>query len=209
MPTYFTMHTDNPQPRLIKQVVKGLQAGDIMVYPTDLSYALGCVLSNRHGQESIRRLRGLSDSHPLTLLCCSIAQVSQYCFLENEAFKILKQFTPGPYTFILPANKNVPRPAQGVKRKVVGVRIPNHPIPLALINALNEPLITTTLWLKGEETPLSCVEQIIQKTQGKVNLILDGGKSNPFPTSVIDLTGKEPVILRKGLGDTDWFETTD
>lgn len=208
MPIYFTMHKDNPQPRLIKQAVEGLQKGDVMAYPADSSYALGCTLSNRQGQETIRRLRGLSEKHPLTILCDSIAQVSQYCLLDNEAFTILKQFTPGPYTFILPATKKVPKLAQGLKRKVVGVRIPNHPISQALVQALGEPLLTTTLWLPGDEEPLSCVDQIIDKTQGRVNLILDGGKGNCHPTSVIDLTDKNPVVIRQGLGKTDWFNST-
>lgn len=206
MPVYFTMHADNPQPRLIKQAVEALRSGDVMVYPTDSSYALGCTLSNRRGQESIRQLRGLSDKHPLTLVCDSISQISQYCIVDNEAFTILKQFTPGPYTFILPARNNVPRPAQGLKRKVVGVRIPNHAICLALISQLTEPLLSTTLWLKEDKEPLCSLELVTKKTQGKVNLILDGGNTSPHPTSVIDLTCTPPLVLRQGLGDTQWFE---
>ncbi|MFI4936978.1 MAG: L-threonylcarbamoyladenylate synthase [Candidatus Berkiellales bacterium] len=207
MPLYFTMRTDNPQPRLIKKAAEALLSGEIIAYPTDSTYALGCILSNRHGLETIRQLRGLNEKHPLTLICSSIAQAAHYCTIDDQAFKILKQFTPGPYTFILPATKLVPRLAQGIKRKVTGVRIPNHAVALALIAELGGPLLSTTLWLKGEEEPITDPEQIIKHTKGCVGLILDGGIGSDKPTSVVDIADQKPVVVRKGLGDVTWFES--
>ncbi len=206
MTRYFTMHPDNPQPRLIKQAVEALNSGELLAYPTDSGYALGCSLLNRKALEVIRRLRGIDERHPLTLLCQSISEVSQYCLLNNEAFRILKQYTPGPYTFILPATSKVPRPALGIKRKVVGIRIPKHPIPTELLNALGCPILSTTLWLAGAEAPISDPLEIAQSTKGEVDLILDGGIRDELPSTVVDLVGEKPVIIRRGLGDPAPFE---
>ena len=200
------MHPDNPQPRLIKQAVEALQAGELLAYPTDSCYAFGCSLLNKKALETIRRLRGIDERHPLTLLCHSISEVSHYCLLSNEAFRILKQYTPGPYTFILPATTNVPRPALGLKRKVVGIRIPKNPIANDLLVAFGSPVLSTTLWLAGTESPVSDPMEIAHKTKGEVDLILDGGVGNDMPSTVVDLVGPKPVIIRRGLGDTTPFE---
>lgn len=201
------MHAVNPQPRLINQAAEAIEKGELIAYLTDSGYAFGCSLESRKALEALRRLRGLEDKHPLTLLCHSISEASQYCLLDNEAFKIFKEFTPGPYTFILPATKKVPRPIQGVKRKVVGIRIPSHPLALALVTAIGRPILSSTLWLKGEETPVFDPLEISHKTRGEVDLILDAGISNDEPSTVIDLTAEKPKIIRRGLGDTAPFES--
>ena len=202
---YLTMHADNPQPRLIKQAVEILQSGKLIAYPTDSTYALGCALHSKDAINTLRQLRDLKENHPLTLICSSISEVSHYCAVNNQAFAILKQSTPGPFTFILPANKEVPRPAQGIKRRVVGIRIPDHPIVAALVSALGTPLISSTLWLEGDEYPLCDPQEILQKTRGKVSLILDAGMGHEEPTTVIDLTGNEPELIREGKGDLNGF----
>lgn len=201
MSHYLTMHADNPQPRLIKQAVDLLLTGKIIAYPTDSTYAIGCALTHPQAQQAIRRLRALDDKRPLTLLCNSISQASEYCMVDNAAFAILKKYTPGPYTFILPAHKTVPRSAQGTKRKVAGLRIPAHPIPLALVEALQTPLLSATLWLPNDESPISDPHEIIAKTKGVIDLILDGGEGGEQPTTVVDLTGNVPEVLREGVGN--------
>jgi len=206
MTRYFTMHPQNPQPRLIQQATSALEAGELIAYPTDTNYAFGCALTARQALATIRRLRGLEENHPLTLICESISQVSQFCFLSDSVYRILKNYTPGPYTFILPATKQVPRLALGVKRKVVGIRIPQSPIALALVHSLQNPLLSATLWIRHADAPINDPREIITKTNGQVDLILDAGISNNLPSTVIDLIGSKPVIIRRGLGDTGPFE---
>ncbi|MBI2791316.1 MAG: threonylcarbamoyl-AMP synthase [Gammaproteobacteria bacterium] len=206
MTRYFTMHPDNPQPRLIKQAAEALLSGELLAYPTDSGYALGCLLSNRDAVEKLRRLRGVGVKHPFTLLCHSISEASQYCLLNDQIFRIFKEFTPGPYTFIVPATKKVPKPAQGLKRKEVGIRIPEYPIVSALLQALGTPILSTTLWLADDEEPISCPTEIAHKTKGEVDLILDGGTSNDNPSTVVDLLGSKPIVIRAGLGDISPFE---
>lgn len=200
------MHCDNPQPRLIKQAADAIQSGDLVVYLTDSGYAFGCALTSRRALEKLRRLRGLDERHPLTLLCHSISEASQYCQIDNETFAVFKRHTPGPYTFILPATKKVPRLIQGIKRKVVGVRIPQHPIALALVEAVGNPILSSTLWLAGESDPIHDPSEITQKTKGEVDLILDGGSYEGMPSTIIDLVERIPKVIRKGIGDPAPFE---
>lgn len=200
------MHPENPQPRLIKQAAEAILAGEVLAYPTDSGYALGCLLTNRNAVETLRRLRGVDEKHPFTLLCHSISEVAQYCLLNDQAFKIFKAYTPGPYTFILPATKKVPKPAQGQKRKEVGIRLPEHPIVNALVQAVGTPILSTTLWLAFDEKPISDPLEIAHKTRGEVGLILDGGISNDSPSTIVDLMGSQPLVIRKGLGDPSPFE---
>ncbi len=207
MTRYFTMHPLNPQLRLIKQAAEAVQAGELIVYPTDSTYALGCDLKSKEALNKLRLVRGLSENHPLTLICHSIAEAAQFCFISDQAFKILKEYTPGPYTFILPATKRVPRQAQGLKRKVVGIRIPNHPLPLALISELASPLISATLWIPGDEAPLTNPQDVIKKSRGLVDLILDSGIGDLTPTTLIDLVGERPVLIRSGKGDPTPFQS--
>lgn len=206
MPRYFTMHPENPQQRLIKQAAEALLAGELLAYPTDSGYALGSSLESSKALATLREIRGLDEKHPLTLICHSISQASTYCLLSDRAFSIFKTFTPGPYTFVLQATKKVPRPAQGMKRKNVGIRIPRHPIALALVEALGSPILSSTLWIAGDDEPISDPTEIALKTRGKVDLILDGGICSRNPTSMIDLVGDQPQVIRKGLGDTAAFE---
>lgn len=203
------MHCENPQPRLIKQAAEAIQSGELVVYLTDSGYAFGCALTSRTALEKLRRLRGLDEKHPLTLLCPSISEAAQYCQLNNEAFAIFKRFTPGPYTFILPATKKVPRLVQGIKRKVVGIRIPQHPIALTLVEAVGSPILSSTLWLAGEEEPICDPSQITGKTYGEVDLILDGGNYEGMPSTVVDLVEGFPKVIRKGIGDPAPFERPD
>ncbi len=206
MTRYFKMHPENPQPRLIAQAVAALEAGELLAYPTDSCYAFGCSLVAKRALETIRRLRGLDEKHPLTLLCHDISEVSDYCVIDDRVFRILKRFTPGPYTFILPATKKVPRPALGIKRKVVGIKIPEHHIAKAILQASSTPILSTTLWLPKDEEPLSDPLEIAPKTAGQVDLILDGGQVGNIPSTVIDLVEAQPIVIRRGLGDPTPFE---
>lgn len=203
MTQYFTMHSENPQPRLIAQAAEKLRQGALIVYPSDSTYAFGCALSSKNALEQMRKLRGISEKHPLTLACHSIAQAALYAVIENDAFNFMKKCVPGPYTFILAATKQVPRPAQGVKRKVVGVRIPDNKIALALIEALGEPILSTTLWLKGSSGPVSEPHLAVKDSMGKIDLVLDAGIGDDVPTTVIDFTQGGAELVRLGKGECD------
>lgn len=201
-----TIHPLNPQPRLIQQVVKVIQAGGVIVYPTDSAYALGCGLDNKPASERIRQIRALDKHHHFTLMCHNLSQLSVYAQVSNPTFRLLKAYTPGPYTFILPATRDVPRRLTHPKRKTIGLRVPNHPITQALLTTLGEPLMSVTLILPGQENPLVDVEEITYAIGGKVDLIIDGGPCSIDPTSVIDLTSDVPKILRAGKGDVSKLE---
>lgn len=203
MTQYFNMHSDNPQPRLITQAAERLRQGDLIVYPTDSSYAFGCSISSKNALERMRKLRGISDKHPLTLVCNNIAQAAKYALIDDDAFQFMKLHTPGAYTFILKASKNVPRPAQGIKRKVVGIRIPDNAIALALVTALDEPILSTTLWLKGEKEPNCDPRWVTKHSFGKIDLVLDDGIGDNTPTTVIDFSNEAPILIRKGKGAYD------
>lgn len=201
MTQYFTMHSDNPQPRLVAQAAEKLRQGALIVYPTDSTYAFGCALSSKNALEQMRKLRGISEKHPLTLVCHNISQAALYSVIENDAFNFMKKYVPGPYTFIMTATKMVPRPAQGVKRKVVGIRIPDNKIALALVEALGEPILSTTLWFKGEPEPVSDPHLAVKASFGKIDLVLDTGKGEYIPTTVIDFSQSEPELIRQGKGE--------
>ena len=206
MTIYYTMHPDNPQPRLVSKAVEQLRKGGLVAYPTDTAYALGCTLLNKSALETIRQIRKLQPNHPLTLICCDIAQAAQYAHIDDKAFRYLKELTPGPYTFILPANKNVPKLVTGVKRKAVGIRIPNHAIPRELLLELAEPMLSSTLWLPDEDTPITDPQSIPQTRASCVNLVLDGGEGSQLTTTIVDLTESTPKIIREGAGDITPFE---
>lgn len=205
MPLYFTMHPRNPQPRLINQTATAMLAGEVVIYPTDTSYALGCILTNLQGIEKMRRLREVNDKYPLTLLCYSIAQAAHYCLVDDRNYRILKQFTPGPYTFLLPATKKVPRQAHGVKHRLCGIRITNHPIPQALMQALGQPFLSTSCWPASLPAPLCVPSEFKNYTQGLVGMVLDGGEGKTDITSVVDLSGATIKVVRTGAGDVKAF----
>ncbi len=209
MAQFFTIHADNPQPRLIKQAAALLRDGAVIVYPTDSCYALGCHLGDKDAVVRIRQIRGLDDNHYMTLMCRDLSDLARYARVDNVQFRLLKNNTPGSYTFILDATKEVPRRLQHPKRNTIGIRIPDHPVALALLQELGEPLLSTTLILPNEEQPLNDVEEIRDHLDHLVDLVLDGGAVGLEPTTVIDLTTDTPAVLRRGKGDVTPFSTED
>jgi tRNA threonylcarbamoyl adenosine modification protein (Sua5/YciO/YrdC/YwlC family) len=209
MSQYFTIHPDNPNPRLIRQAAEVLRDGGIVVYPTDSSYALGCHLDDKNAVTRIRQIRGLDEQHHMTLMCRDLSEISRYAQVGNGQFRLLKNNTPGSYTFILKATKEVPKRLQHPKRSTIGIRVPDHPVALALLEELGEPMCSTTLILSDEEGPLNDAEQIRDLLQKQVELVIDGGAVGVDFTTVIDLTGDVPVLLRRGKGDVAPFGIED
>ena len=201
MAQYFRIHPENPQPRLIRQAVEILQRGGVIVYPTDSAYALGCRIGEREGLERIRAIRQLDEDHHFTLACRDLSEIALYARVSDPVFRKLKAHTPGPYTFVLPGTKQVPKRLLHAKRRTIGLRVPEHRIAQALLEALAEPLMTTTLILPGEEHPLSDPEQIAERLGKRVDLVIDGGPGGLAPTTLVDLSDDVPVVLREGLGD--------
>ena len=205
MAQYFVIHPDNPQARLIHQAVEILHAGGVIAYPTDSSYALGCMLGNKAAQERIRAIRGVDASHHFTLVCRNLAELATYAQVDNSQFRLLKANTPGQYTFILKATREVPRRLQHPKRSTLGLRVPEHAVTQALLDALDEPLLSMTLTLPGDETPLNQGWEIRERLEHAVDLVIDAGACASEPTTVIDLTADEPQLMRRGAGDPAAF----
>ncbi|MEJ4044386.1 L-threonylcarbamoyladenylate synthase [Erwinia sp. SLM-02] len=205
MSQFFYIHPDNPQPRLIKQTVEMLNKGGVIVYPTDSGYALGCKLEDKNAMERICRIRQLDGSHNFTLVCRDLSELSTYAHVDNTAFRLIKNNTPGNYTFILKATKEVPRRLMSEKRKTIGLRVPSNPIALALLEALNEPMMSTSLMLPGNDFTESDPEAIQDEIGKLVDLIIHGGYLGQQPTTVIDLTDDSPVVVREGVGDIQPF----
>ena len=201
MSQFFTIYPDNPNPRLIRQAAAMLRDGGIVVYPTDSCYALGCHLDDKDAVTRIRQIRQLDEQHHLTLMCRDLSEISRYARVDNSKFRLLKSNTPGSYTFILEATKEVPKRLQHPKRSTIGIRIPDHPVALALLEELGEPMSSSTLILPDEEWPLNDAERIRELLEKKVELVIDGGAVGVDFTTVIDLTGDKPVLLRQGKGD--------
>lgn len=201
-----SIHPDNPQARLLRQAANLIEEGGLLVYPTDSGYALGCKLGNKSALERIRRLRQLDKNHNMTLVCRDLSQLGTYAKVPNSIFRLLKAFTPGSYTFILNATHEVPRLMLHPKRKTLGLRVPENKITLALLDCLEGPLMSTTLILPGAKAPLSEPEAIRDLLGTQVDLIIDGGNCGQEPTTVVDLTGDYPVILREGKGDPEPFK---
>jgi tRNA threonylcarbamoyl adenosine modification protein (Sua5/YciO/YrdC/YwlC family) len=206
MARYFDIHPANPQRRAIVQVADIVRGGGVIAYPTDSCYALGCQLGNRDGFARIRSIRHLGERHHLTLVCQDFAQLGQFVFVPNPVFRAIKAATPGSYTFIVPATKEVPRRLQHPGRKTVGVRIPRHVATLALLAALGEPLVSSTLLLPGQDEPMIQGWEINEELGDAVDAVLDSGDCGTEPTTVIDFSGAEPEIVRRGAGDTSDFE---
>ena len=206
MARYFDIHPADPQPRSIAQVADIIRAGGVIAYPTDSCYALGCQLGNADGIARIRAIRGLDERHHLTLVCQDFAQLGQFARVANSVFRAVKAATPGSYTFILPATREVPRRLQHPGKKTVGVRIPRHAVTHALLGELGEPLVSSTLLLPGQDEPMTEGWQINDELGHVLDAVIDAGDCDTEPTTVIDFSGDEPEILRRGAGDTSAFE---
>ena len=205
MTQFFAIHPDNPQSRLLRQAVTIVNKGGLIVYPTDSGYALGCRLGDKEALSRIRYLRQLDKEHNMTLVCRDLSELSVYAKVSNSVFRMLKAFTPGAYTFILPATREVPRKMLHPKRRTLGLRIPDHNIALSLLEYMEAPIMSTTLILPEAEAPLSEPEAIRDILGKQVDLIIDGGLCGHEPTTVIDLTQDKPIIIREGKGDTSPF----
>ena len=206
MSQIFHVHPQNPQRRLIGQAVSMLRAGALVVYPTDSTYALGCTMTNKAAQSQIRRIRGINESHYLTLVCRDLSEIALYAKVDNSAFRLLRAHTPGPTTFIFKATHDVPKRLQDGKRRSIGLRVPDHPVAQDLLEALGEPLLSTTLRLVDDELPLSDPDEFIGRIEKQVDLVIDAGACGVNATSVVDLSEGAPVIVRRGLGDISAFE---
>lgn len=201
MSQYFVIHPETPQPRLIRQAAEIIRDGGVVVYPTDATYALGCLIGDKDALDRIRRIRGLDESHQLTLVCRDLSEIASYAKVGNAHYRLLKATTPGPYTFILPATKQVPRRVQHPKRKTIGIRVPENAILQALLTELGEPLMSTTLQLPGDEQPLNDPYEVRQRLEKLVDLIIDGAFGDLEPTTVVDLSEDVPRVVREGRGD--------
>jgi tRNA threonylcarbamoyl adenosine modification protein (Sua5/YciO/YrdC/YwlC family) len=203
---YFDVHPENPQRRAIGQVVALLREGGLIAYPTDSCFALGCLAGNKEGMERIRQIRHLDDRHHFTLMCHDFAQLGQLVYLSNTVFRTIKAATPGSYTFILPATKEVPRRLLSTRKKTVGVRIPDHAVAQAILTELGEPLLSSTLLLPGEDEPMTQGWEIKERLDHVVDAVIDSGDCGTVPTTVIDYSDDEPEIVRAGAGDLALFE---
>ncbi len=205
MSQFFQIHPDNPQARLIKQAAQIIHAGGIVALPTDSCYALVCHLDDKNAVERLRRIRGVDDKHHLTLLCRDLSEIALYARVDNRQFRLLKSATPGPYTVILEATKSLPRRLSHPSRKTIGLRVPENAIASALLEELQQPLIGTTLLLPGDDEMLNDADSIRDRLEKQIELIIDGGACSMEPTTVIDLSGDEPTLIRQGRGDAALF----
>ena len=195
------LHPKNPQVRLVRQAVAAMRSGGVIVYPTDSCYALGCAIGDKGAMERIAHIRQTDKHHFFTLVCRDLSEIARYARVENWQYRLLKAATPGPYTFILEATREVPRRLLNPKRRAIGIRIPDHPVPLLLLEELGEPLMSSTLSLPGDKYPLTDAAEIYARLKNEVAVVLDGGNCGLDPTTVVDLTGGAPVIIRVGKGD--------
>lgn len=200
------IHPENPQPRLVRQVVDVLENGGTVAIPTDSGYAIACKLGNKDGMDAIRDIRKLDEKHNFSLLCESFSQLGDLVFVNNKAFRTIKALTPGAYTFILPATKEVPRMTLNKKKKTVGVRLPDHAITQAIVGELGEPVLCSTLILPGEEDPLWDAEEVVEKVGPRVDLVVDGPVGEGGATTVISFEDGYPEVVREGAGDTSLFD---
>lgn len=205
MSQFFTLHPTHPEPRLIKRAAEIVRSGGVIVYPTDSCYALGCHIGDKTAMERIRKIRDVDERHHFTLVCRDLSEIGTFAKVNNAQYRLLKAHTPGSYTFILQATRELPRRIAHPKRATIGVRVPEHVAALALLGELNEPLLSSTLMLPNEVEPLNDAGEIRVKLNHQVDLILDGGACGVVPTTVIDLSGDEPILVRQGKGDSSVF----
>ena len=203
---FLSIHPRNPQQRLIEQAVEALCAGAVIVYPTDSAYALGCRVGDKNALDRIRAIRRLDERHNFTLVCRDLSELSTYAVVDNANYRLLRAHTPGPYTFILRATPEVPRRLMHPRRKTIGMRVPAHPIAAALLGALDEPLMSVTLILPGEDLPLTDPDDMRERVGHAVDVIIDGGGCGLEPTTIVDLAGPFPEVLRRGKGPVGAFE---
>ena len=205
MAQFFSIHTDTPNIRLIRQAVAIVRSGGIIVYPTDSCYALGCHIGDKDAMTRIRAIRQVDERHHFTLVCRNLAEIATYAKVDNSQYRLLKATTPGSYTFILQATREVPRRLQHPKRSTIGLRIPDHPVVQSLLEELDEPLLSSTLILPGDEFPLNDAEEIRERLEHQVELVMDAGSCGIDMTTVIDLTTDVPALVRQGKGDLEPF----
>ena len=203
MSQFFSIHPTHPQMRLIRQAADIVRQGGLIAYPTDSCYALGCHIGDKDAMDRLRAVRFMDDKHNLTLMCRDLSEIASYAIVDNVQYRLLKAATPGSYTFILRATKEVPRRLMHPKRKTIGVRVPQHPVAHALLAELNEPMLSATLQLPGDDEPMSEAEDIRVRLERRVDLVLDAGHCGIVPSTVLDLTGKVPVVLRMGRGPVE------
>ncbi|SCE69359.1 tRNA threonylcarbamoyl adenosine modification protein, Sua5/YciO/YrdC/YwlC family [Micromonospora coriariae] len=206
MARYYDVHPENPQPRIIGQVADLIRGGGLVAYPTDSCYALGIQLGNQDGLDRIRQIRHLDDRHHFTLVCRDFAQLGQFVQISNSVFRLVKASTPGSYTFILPATREVPRRMLHPRKRTVGVRVPRHTVTQALLAELGEPLVSSTLALPGDDEPMTQGWEIKERLDHQLDAVVGAGDCGKEPTTVVDLSGSEPEILRRGAGDVSRFE---
>jgi len=207
MSQYFEIHPETPQPRLVKQAVRIVDDGGVIVFPTDSCYAIGCHLGDKAAAERIRRIRGIDGTHNFTLVCRDLSEISTYARIDKSDYRLLKTLTPGPYTFILRATHEVPRRLQHPKRKTIGIRVPDHPIAQALLATLGQPLMSSTLILPGDEQPLTDATEIRERLEHQVDLVIDGGSCGLEPTTVVRLDEDRVQIDRYGRGPVEFLES--
>jgi len=205
MSQYFQIHPDNPQQRLIHQAVELVRNGAVIVYPTDSAYALGCHIGDKKALDRIRRIRQVDDKHNFTLVCRDLSEIATYAKVDNSAYRLLNAHTPGPYTFILKGTREVPRRLMHPKRRTIGLRVPDNAIVRMLLAELDEPLMSSTLIMPGEEMPMTEAYEIRDVLEHHVDLVIDGGHCGVDPTTVVDMTGEVPEILRTGMGAPDFI----
>ncbi|EKS72883.1 MULTISPECIES: L-threonylcarbamoyladenylate synthase [Caballeronia] len=208
MSQFFRIHPDNPQPRLINQAVQIIKDGGLVALPTDSSYALGCHLDDKDAVERLRRVRGIDDKQLLSLLVRDLSELSNFAMVDNQQYRLIKSVTPGPYVFVLQATKEVPRRLSHPSRKTIGLRVPDHAITLALLEALGEPLLASTLILPPDTEPLNDAEEIRERLEKQIELVIDAGACPAEPSTVIDLSSGEPVLVRAGRGSLEPFGLT-
>jgi tRNA threonylcarbamoyl adenosine modification protein (Sua5/YciO/YrdC/YwlC family) len=203
MSQFFSIHPLNPQPRLIKQAAEIVRAGGVIVYPTDSCYALGCHIGDKAAAERLRRIRQVDDNHHFTLVCRDLSEIANFAKVDNTQYRLLKSATPGPYTFLLEASREVPRRLAHPRRRTIGLRVPEHVVAQCLLEELGEPMLSTTLLLPDLDDPLNDAEEIRARLEKQVDLIIDGGACGLTPTTVVDLTGPAPLLIRAGAGELE------
>ena len=201
-----SIHPVNPQARLVRQAVASMRDGSVVAYPTDSCYALGCLIGDKEAMERIRRIREADKNHNFTLVCRDLSEIAKYARVDNTQYRTLKAFTPGPYTFLLEATREVPKRLQNPKRRTIGIRVPDNAIVRMLLAELGEPIMSSTLLLPGETEPMTDPQEIKDRLEHAVDLVIDGGFGGFEPSSVVDLSGLAPVVIRHGKGDTSAFE---